>query len=84
VNTAGAYPTSGPVLSSAVSDLYLAFRAADDHLHLGYSQGRVPATFAPVDTGTAVASAIGANASGSTYGWFNPAGNLVLNNRFVS
>ncbi|MEU7869997.1 hypothetical protein [Dactylosporangium sp. NPDC049140] len=84
VNTAGAYPTSAPALSAAPSDLYLAFRAADNHKHLGFSEGCVPTCFAPVDTGTAVSSAIGADAQGATYAWFNPAGNLVVESRFAS
>ena len=42
VDTAGAYPTSGPVLTSGPSDLYLAFRASDNHEHLGYSEGCYP------------------------------------------
>jgi hypothetical protein len=74
VNTAGAYPTSAPALSSAPSDLYPAFRTADSHKHLGYSEACIPTCFAPIDTGTAVSPAIGADAQGATYAWFNPTG----------
>jgi hypothetical protein len=84
VDTAGAYPTSGPVLSSGPSDLYLAFRAGDNHEHLGYSEGCLPTCFVPADIGTAVSSGIGADAHGAIYGWFNPAGNLVVDSWFVS
>ena len=84
VDTAGAYPTSGPSLSSVRSDLYLAFRAADNHEHLGYSQGCYPTCFLPGDTGTAVSSAIGSDAQYGIYAWFNPAGNLVVDSWFVS
>ncbi len=84
VDTAGAYATSGPALSAGPSDLYLAFRASDNHEHLGYSEGCLPTCFVPADTGTAVSSAIGAEAHGATYAWFNPAGNLVVDSWFVS
>jgi hypothetical protein len=84
VDVAGAYPTSGPVLVSRWSDLYLAFRASDNHEHFGYSEGCLPTCFLPVDIGTAVSSGIGADTQGETYGWFNPAGNLVVDSWLVS
>jgi len=84
VDTAGAYPTSGPALADGPSDLYLAFRASDNHEHLGYSEGCFPTCFFPADIGTAVSSGIGADALGATYGWFDPAGNLVVDSWFVS
>jgi hypothetical protein len=78
VDISGAYPTSAPVVTSVRSDLYLAFRASDNHEHLGYSEGCLPTCFLPGDTGTAVSSAIGADAHDGTFAWFNPAGNLVV------
>ncbi len=84
VDIAGAYPTSGPALSSGGSDLYLAFRASDNHEHLGYSEGCYPTCFLPVDIGTVVSSAIGTQADFAVNGWFNANGNLVVFSWFVS
>ena len=78
VDTAGAYPTSGAALSAWGSDLYVAFRARNNHWYLGYSEGCLPTCFAPADTGTAVSSPVGVEKGSLTFAWFNPAGNLVL------
>jgi hypothetical protein len=72
------------VLTAWGSDLYLTFRASDNHEHLGYSEGCLPTCFLPGDTGTAVSSAIGGDALGTIYSWFNPAGNLVVHNWLAS
>ena len=78
VDTAGAYPTSGAALSAWGSDLYVAFRARNNHWYLGYSEGCLPTCFVPGDIGTAVSSPVGIEKTSTTFAWFNPAGNLVL------
>ncbi|WP_426505550.1 hypothetical protein ACPPVO_47645 [Dactylosporangium sp. McL0621] len=80
--TTTTYPTSGPSLSSATSDLYIAFRGSDNHEYLGYSQGCFPTCFRPADIGTVVTSPIGSLASGYVLTYFNAAGNLTISSLF--
>ncbi len=77
-----AYPTSGPSLSSAPSDLYVAFRGSDNHEYLGYSEGCFPTCFVPADTGTVVTSPIGSLASGYVLTYFDAAGDLAISSLF--
>lgn len=75
-----AYATSGPTLSSWVTDLYVTFRGSDNKEYRGYSEGCVPACFRPASTGAAVTSGIGAEAHASFFAYFNSTGNLAVYN----
>lgn len=80
--TTTAYATSGPSLSSAPSDLYIAFRGSNNHEYFGYSEGCVPTCFNPTDIGTVVSSAIGQLASGYVVSYFDGAGKLTVSSLF--
>jgi len=69
---------SSPALSSADADLYVVFRGANGHEHLGYSEGCRPSCFTGADTGVVATSGFGVLPYLTEAAYFDAKGNLAF------